>query len=148
MDTEQDFTALHGAVCSFIRTNHEWDKSTCSSPYGTSSFLLSMYETKIWTQQGHSFPRLVPLQLEHIPRQLGFGSFLFSPLIFLVFLFLFLIKISEAGTAERSENCGSFKSQLVMRKQSVGWTLFAIIHACPMPTKVQGFKLWPVLLKF
>lgn len=147
MDTEQDSTILHGAVCSSVRTNNVEDKSMCSSAYGTSWFLLGMCETEIWTQQGHSFSSLVPLQLEHIPRQLGFGCFLFSPLIFLAFLFIFLIRISEAGTAGRSENCGSFRSQLVMGKQSVGWMLFALIHACPTPTKVQGFK-GPVLLRF
>lgn len=107
------------------------------SAYGTSSFLLGMYETEIWTQQGHSFSSLVPLQLEYVPRQLGFGSFLFSPLIFLAFLFIFLIKVSEAGTAGSSENCGSFQCQLVMRKQSVGWMLFAVIHACPTPQKFK-----------
>lgn len=133
----QSFTILHGAVSSFIRTNNVWDESVCPIDYGTSSFLLGMCETEIWTQQGHSFSSLVPLQLEYVPRQLGFGSFLFSPLIFLAFLFLFLIKISEAGTAGSSENCGSFKSQLVMRKQSVGWMLFAVIYACPTP---QEFK--------
>lgn len=60
------------------RTNHVWDESMRSSAYGTSSFLLGICGTEIWTQQGHSFSSLVLLQLEYVPRQLGFGSFLFT----------------------------------------------------------------------
>lgn len=54
----------------------------------------------------------------------------------------------KAGTAGSSENCGSFKSQLVMRKQSVGWMLFAVIHACPTPQKFKDSSCDPFCLDF
>lgn len=137
-------------VCLYTRTNKiKCDVKACVLlPTAHPRFCLGGMRPKIWTQQDHSFSSLVPLQLGYVPRQLGFGNFLFSPFILLAFLFLFLIKISKVRTAGRSENCSSLKSQLVMRKWSTGWTLFAIIPACPIPAKVQGFRLWYVLLRF
>lgn len=84
MDTKQDFTTLHGGVCSFIRTKSLIQDKSCVRWKHVFlclwHILISTGHMWDWNMNttGSQFSSLVLLQLEYVPRQLGFGSFLFT----------------------------------------------------------------------